>query len=67
MNGSDVRTAVSLVRRAFADAGLKLDMGKACVRFRALGDLPLEAIGALIAATPVADFLAAYEKSRAKR
>ena len=55
------------LRRAFADAGLKLDMGKACVRFRALGDLPLEAIGALIAATPVADFLAAYEKSRAKR
>ncbi|MBO9662036.1 DUF1801 domain-containing protein [Dokdonella sp.] len=52
------------LRAAFAQAGKKLDMGKACVRFRKLDDLPLPAIGALIAGIPVADFIASYERSR---
>lgn len=52
------------LRLAFAQAGKKLDMGKACVRFKKLDDLPLEAIGQLIAGTPVAEFIASYERSR---
>ena len=51
---------------AFADMGKKADMGKSCVRFRKLDDLPLATIGELIAETPVDQFIAAYEKGRAK-
>ena len=47
---------------AFQDAyratGKRLDMGKSCVRFRRLADLPLDLIGATIAATPVDEFVA---------
>lgn len=48
----------------FEKAGRKLDMGKSCLRFRKLGDLPLEAIGRAVAAKSVADYIAAYEESR---
>ena len=49
----------------FAAAGKKLDMGKACVRFRKLDDLPLDLIGEAIGRTSVAEYIAAYEASRA--
>ena len=39
-------------------------MGKSCVRFRRLDDLPLDLIGQVIARTSVDDFLAAYERAR---
>lgn len=51
---------------AFAAAGKKLDMGKSCVRFRRLDDLPLEAIGRIIAATPPDAMIRQYEAARAK-
>jgi hypothetical protein len=35
-------------KKAFADAGKKLDMGKSCVRFKTLDDLPLDVIGEVI-------------------
>ncbi len=50
----------------FRDAGKKLDMGKACVRFKKLDDLPLDLIGDVIARTPVSEYIAGYEASRAK-
>jgi hypothetical protein len=59
----DAGTAARL-RAAFAAAGKKLDMGKACIRFRALDDLPLEPIGEIIASTPPDALIAVYEKSR---
>ncbi|HEX8411227.1 MAG TPA: DUF1801 domain-containing protein [Thermoanaerobaculia bacterium] len=37
---------------AFASAGKKMDMGKSCLLFKKLDDLPLDAIGQFIAATP---------------
>jgi hypothetical protein len=43
-----------------------LDMGKSCVRFRRLDDLPLDLIGQVIARTSVDDFIAAYEQARAR-
>ena len=49
----------------FAAAGKKLDMGKACVRFRRLDDLPLNLIGEGIARTSVAEYIASYEAARA--
>ena len=48
----------------FAAAGKKLDMGKSCVRFKKLDDLPLELIGDVIARTPVSEYIAGYEASR---
>ena len=46
--------------------GKKLDMGKACVRFKRLDDLPLEVIGKLIARVPVKKYIAAYEAALGK-
>lgn len=52
------------LKQAFRDDGKKVDMGKSCVRFRRLADLPLDAIARTIAGTPVDDFIALYEQSR---
>ena len=52
------------LRDAAAAAGKKLDMGKSCLRFRKADDLPLQAIGQLIASMPVDDYIAVYEASR---
>lgn len=54
------------LRAGFTQAGLKLDMGKSCVRFKRVEDLPLGVIGEIIAATPPASFMAVYEKNRRK-
>ena len=40
-------------------------MGKSCVRFRRLEDVPLDVVGEAIARTSADDFIAAYERSRA--
>ena len=48
-------------------SGKKLDIGKSCVRFKRLHDLPLDVIGKTIAATSVTEFVRAYEASRRDR
>ena len=50
----------------FAAAGKKLDMGKSCLHFRRLDDLPMDVIAEAIAMVSVDDFIAQYEKSRQK-
>ena len=52
------------LRDAFKQAGKKLDMGKSCVRFKSVDQLPLDAIGRIIAAVPPDKYIAAYEESR---
>ncbi|MCH7706606.1 MAG: DUF1801 domain-containing protein [Chloroflexi bacterium] len=47
-------------------SGKKLDMGKSCVHFKKLDDLPLELIGQVIARTQVSAFIERYEASRRK-
>lgn len=54
------------LREEFRKAGKKLDMGKSCLRFRKLEDLPLDVIGKLIASTPPREFIARYERARAE-
>ena len=49
---------------AFKKAGKKLDKGKSCVRFKSLDDLVLDALGDVIAAVPVEQYLKIYEQSR---
>lgn len=51
---------------AYAASGKRLDMGKSCVRFKRLADLPLDVIGETIARTSLEDFLAFYESARSK-
>ena len=46
--------------------GKKLDMGKSCVRFKKLEDLPIDLIGSAIARTPVAGYIGIYETSSPK-
>lgn len=41
--------------------GKKLDMGKACIRFKSAEDLPLDLITAAVARVPMEKFLAHYE------
>lgn len=48
-------------RKAWTATGKKLDMGKACIRFRKLEDVPLEVVGQAVAAVPVGEFIAQYE------
>ena len=47
--------------------GKRLDMGKSCVRFRRLDDLPLDLVGEVVGRTPVAEFVEMYRASRSGR
>ena len=51
---------------AYAASGKRLDMGKSCVRFKRLADLPLDVIGETVARTSLEEFLAFYESARSK-
>ena len=53
--------------QAFRKAGKKLDMGKSCVRFKRVEDLPLNVIGDTIASISMDDYLAIIRKAEALR
>ncbi len=46
---------------AWKKSGKKLDMGKACVRFKKVDDLALDVIGEAIRRVPAKKYVAAYE------
>ena len=48
----------------YRETGKRLDMGKSCVRFRRLDDLPIDLIGETIASVDVDTFIEVYERSR---
>jgi len=48
-------------KEEFKKAGKKLNMGKSCVRFKKLDDIPLDVIGKLIAKVPSEKYIAIYE------
>ncbi|MCA9272079.1 MAG: DUF1801 domain-containing protein [Phycisphaerales bacterium] len=50
--------------KAWEATGKKLDMGKGCVRFKRLEDVPLEVVGEAIARVPVKEFVEYYDKSK---
>ena len=52
---------------AYKATGKRLDIGKSCVRFRKLEDLPLELVGQAIATMPADEFVRRAEALRAKR
>lgn len=49
------------LREEFAKAGKKLDMGKCCIRFKKLDDLPLDVIGKAIKRVTAAEYIKFYE------
>lgn len=46
----------------YAKTGKKLDMGKSCLRFKKLEDIPLDLIGKTVAKTSPQEFIEIYEK-----
>lgn len=55
----------SWFRDRYGQTGKKLDMGKSCVLFRTLDDLPVDLIGETIAKVDLDEFLARYRAARA--
>ncbi|WP_017626953.1 DUF1801 domain-containing protein [Nocardiopsis chromatogenes] len=53
-------------RAEWLAAGKRLDMGKACVRFKRLDDVPLDVVGRWVARWPVDAFIARHERLRAR-
>ena len=49
--------------KAYRATGKRFDVGKSCVRFRKLEDLPLDLIGETIALVPVDRFIERIEES----
>lgn len=50
------------LRQRFAKAGKKLDMGRCCIRFKRLEDLPLDVIGEAIRRVPAKAYIERYIK-----
>jgi uncharacterized protein YdhG (YjbR/CyaY superfamily) len=53
--------------QAYAATGKRMDVGKSCVRFRTLDDLPLDLIGESIAKFEVDAFVEGVQAARGKR
>ena len=49
---------------AFESVGKKLSLGKSCIRFKKVEDIPLDLIGSIIASHSVESFIRAYETAR---
>ena len=60
---SDPETENWFVKQ-YRASGKKFDMGKSCVRFKKLEDLPIGLVGKAIARTSVPEFIERYEASR---
>jgi len=57
----------SWFREQYTERGLRLDMGKSCVRFKSLDEVPLDVLGGAIEKIPVGEYIARYELARASR
>ena len=54
-------------RDEWAKSGKKLDLGKACLRFKTMHDLPLDLIRRTVARVPLERYVAAARGARAGR
>ena len=52
-------------RQQYVDRGMTLDLGKSCVRFKSLGEVPLDVLGELLRRVTPEQHIARYEESRA--
>ncbi|HEX6249241.1 MAG TPA: DUF1801 domain-containing protein [Nocardioidaceae bacterium] len=53
-------------RQQYDDRGMRLDMGKSCVRFERLDQVPLDVIGEVIEKIPPRLYVQRYEAARAQ-
>ncbi len=53
--------------KAYKASGKKLNMGKSCVRFKKIDDLPLDVIARVVGLTPMDEFVRAYRALRRKK
>ncbi len=53
--------------KAYRETGKRFDVGKSCVRFRNLENLPLDLIGKTIASIPMTDFVEHVKKVKSPR
>ena len=61
---TEIRNLTKWFLNEYKKTQKKLDMGKSCVRFKKLDDLPLSLIGKTISKTPMTEFIDIYEESR---
>ena len=54
------------LQTGYRKAGIKLDMGKACVRFKSLEGVALDVIRDIVARIPADEYVKRYRKSRKK-
>ncbi|XAL98606.1 DUF1801 domain-containing protein [Phycisphaeraceae bacterium D3-23] len=52
--------------KAWKDAGHKLDMGKSCIRFKKIEDIPLDVVGELFTKVDVKQYIQLYEDAYVK-
>ncbi len=64
LQGALAEKPLTKLAKAYERAGRKLDMGKSCLRFKALEELPLDIIGEIVASTPVERLIEAAEASK---
>jgi uncharacterized protein YdhG (YjbR/CyaY superfamily) len=55
------------LRAGFEQAGKKLDMGKSCLRFKRLDDLPFDVLAETIASLTPDEFIQLYERVKGKK
>jgi hypothetical protein len=61
------RARAGWFREAWVKAGKKLDMGKCCVRFRSLDEVPLDVVGEAIRRMPAKRWVGVYMQALASR
>lgn len=67
MNAYGDAKQTAWIAKEFKKRGKKLDMGKSCVRFKKLDDIPLDVIAEAIASTPPDAYIKRYEAARKGR
>ncbi|MBI1291533.1 DUF1801 domain-containing protein [bacterium] len=66
-HGDDGNELVRWFRDAWEGTGRNLDMGKACVRFKRISDVPLDVVAEAFRRVRASEFIAMYEASRRER
>ena len=61
VDGSGMTEHAQWFQNAWKKTGKKLDMGKACVRFKTLDGLALDVVGEAVARVPVESYVRGYE------
>jgi hypothetical protein len=57
---------LAALRTGYQQAGIKLDMGKACVRFKSLDGVALDVVADIVARVSMEDYVTLYRASRRK-